>query len=258
MKKLMLGCQTITWGENQSKDFPKVFREIKSAGFEGVEIGWRRLSQTKASGLKTLLEDAGLKLIGVHMGGNLKDDSQAKGEWAVLDNAVEFLNELDAKFLMFSGLRYNTEEQLKNDLNVLVGANERCASMGVKFLYHNHDWEFKNGRKAFEALLDSPLEFCPDLGWVFKAGEDVVSVLKEIKGRIGAVHFKDFKNRSQAKDEWLNPVILGSGMTPLTDGAKWLKENIDEPLWCITEQDFADVPPQEAALKNAGFLNANL
>jgi sugar phosphate isomerase/epimerase len=83
-------------------------------------------------------------------------------------------------------------------------------------------------------------------------------VLEEIKGRIGAVHFKDFKNRIQAKEEWLNPVILGRGMAPLSDGAKWLKENIEEPMWCIAEQDFADVPPKEAALENAGFLKANL
>ncbi len=258
MKKTKLACQTITWGDNQNEDFAKVFREIKAAGFEGVEIGWRRLANTTAAELKKLLKEAELELVGVHMGGNLKDAGQAKGEWGALDAAIKYLNEAGAELLMFSGLRYSNDKQLNADVAVLMEASERCASQGVNFLYHNHDWEFKNGREAFDALLESSIKFCPDLGWIYKAGESIPVVLDEIKGRIGAVHFKDFKNQSQEKDEWLNPVVLGTGKASLTDGAKWMLENENIPLWWIAEQDFADIPAGEAARQNAAFLNLNI
>ena len=38
MSGFKIGCQTITWGNDQYEFFPEMLGEIREAGFEGVEV----------------------------------------------------------------------------------------------------------------------------------------------------------------------------------------------------------------------------
>ncbi|MBU0616863.1 MAG: sugar phosphate isomerase/epimerase, partial [Planctomycetes bacterium] len=192
--KIRLGCQTISWGEGQSRRFPEVFAEIARAGFDGVEIGWRRMADTPPARLRAMLAEHGLVLAASHVGGNLADTAQARGEWEMLDRVLDYLGEMETTWLMFSGLSGVTERsRLDAELAVLQRAADRCRARGVRLLYHNHDWEFRNGAMILNALLATgTLEFCTDIGWITKAGANVTDVLNQMAARVGAMHFKDF------------------------------------------------------------------
>lgn len=247
-----LGCQTITWGEGQRERFPSVFAEVAAAGFEGVEIGFRHLQSVPPARLRELLEQNGLVLVASHIGGSLEDVDQADRERSLLDETLEYLDQAGCHTLMYSGLRYENEDQLRRDLDRLNRAAALCQSRGVRLLYHNHDWEFAEGARAITALIQggSPdLGFCPDVGWVFQGGADVLAFLDAVRTRIGAIHFKDFAPAGAS-----NPfVTLGEGLVPFPAVADWLIRN-RPGLWVIAEQDRADVPPDQAAQANGRYL----
>ncbi len=249
-----LGCQTITWGDEQDARFPEVFSEIADAGFEGLEIGFRRIASQKPDAFCNELKKHGLTLVASHIGGNLADLNQARGEWDVLSKVLDFLNAANADLLMLSGIHGKDPETLMQELDFYEKAEATCAARNVKLLYHNHDWEFTSANGVFEAMLErKAFRFCPDLGWIYKAGQPVTQILDRIADRIGAVHFKDFA----ALEPRMNTVTLGDGAAPLAECAKWIQTHISEPLWIIAEQDSSDIPTAEMAGRNASFLTTH-
>ena len=248
-----IACQTITWGAGQCDMFPEVFAQVAAAGFTGVEIGFRHIRQTPPAELASMLERQRLALVASHVGGNLFDTQQADQERGILDEVIDYLGATGTGLLMYSGLRYQSDDQLAADIDMLNRAAEMCAARGVKLLYHNHDFEFADDSRVMRALIANtgPLGFCPDIGWVKKGGADVIGFLDEIQDRIGAVHFKDFATMEHCCDT----VILGTGVVPLAETAQWLKAN-KSGLWIIAEQDSADVAPEQAAAGNAAYLKS--
>ncbi len=251
MDTTTFGCQTITWGDNQWQDFPRVFEEIAAAGFAGVEIGYRRLQQTQPQDLLRMLDTRHLTLLGAHIGGNLEDADQAAGERNLLEKVLDYLDACKTTRLMYSGLQYKNQTQFHQDLAMLRRASRHCRDRGVTLLYHNHNWEFADGGRVIEALLgETDISFCPDIGWMMKGGADPVTLLDRMGSRVGAVHFKDF---ASAEKGLVDTVLLGKGVAPLAQAAQWgIRKRPD--VWMIAEQDQSDQPTAEVARRNGDYL----
>ena len=193
-------------------------------------------------------------LSGLHIGGNLFDPVQADRETRRLDEALLYMTAMGTQYLIYSGLRYQDESQFARDFMALNTAAEECHANGKRLLYHNHNWEFEGDARVITALIERGsrhLEFCPDIGWVMKAGWRITGFLNRIKGRIGAIHFKDFATDGPGCDT----VVLGTGIAPLREAADWIKANTGG-MWVVAEQDTADIAPGEAARENAEFLRS--
>jgi sugar phosphate isomerase/epimerase len=83
---------------------------------------------------------------------------------------------------------------------------------GLKFGWHNHNWEFAkatDGRRYLDILLQEAPELLwqSDLAWLVRGGADPVAELKRYAGRIEAVHVKDIAPKGQCVDEdgWADP-----------------------------------------------------
>ena len=87
-----IGCQTITFGPDQSEDFPAVFAAVARAGYLGVAVGYRHIADTSSAELARMLAAEGLTLAASHIGGNLEDTDQANGEKKILDQVLDYLN----------------------------------------------------------------------------------------------------------------------------------------------------------------------
>lgn len=83
-------------------------------------------------------------------------------------------------------------------VETLTVIGKRCNKAGLKFLYHNHDFEFKKGKegvKPIDYLLEHTdpryVNFEMDLYWVKKAGVDPVTYLESYPNRFKLWHVKD-------------------------------------------------------------------
>lgn len=252
-----VGCQTITFGDDQHDHFDSVFTSIRAAGYEGVEIGYRRIADCDPLLLRELLDKNELELFGSHIGGNLEDSGQADGERALLEEILDYLQKLDVTVLMYSGLRFDTDDQFNSDLAMIRRSAEQAAQRGVRLLYHNHYWEMRDDARILRTLVDEGgdhLGFCPDVGWVFKGGADIIQTLELLRGRIGVVHFKDFAFPGTGEDhELCDTVEFGKGVVPLADAARWVKVHAPE-AWAVAEQDISVLEPAMAVRENAACL----
>jgi sugar phosphate isomerase/epimerase len=248
-----LGLQTITWGGGQLEYFPHVFDVAARGGYTGVEIGYRRIRSTPPDDLQRLLDAQDLSFVATHAGGNLEDPRQAGEERRLIDDLLAYVEAMGSDLLMFSGLRYESDAQIAADIAQLNRMADLCARHGVRLLYHNHNWEFADGGKAIQAILDQSDEavgFCPDIGWLHKARVEIVPFLESIRPRIGAIHFKDFASLGPGVDT----VVLGEGVVPLEQVAAWINQAGFEDLWVIAEQDNAVGGVDEDVLGNGAFL----
>ena len=256
MNTFKIACQTITWGDGQMSRFPEVLRSVAESGYDGVEIGFRRLAALPPKEMKKLLVDNKLLLAASHIGGNLEDRGQAGREKGMLGKVLDYLNEIGADTLMYSGFAYKSIEErdrvFRKDLAALNNAAGICAGRGIKLLYHNHDREFFDSWNIMSTLLaeSSPtLGFCPDIGWLVKPEVKVVSFLDKLRGRIGTIHFKDFATREKKIDT----VELGTGIVDHRAAAEWIKMNC-RGIWITAEQDVTSTTPEMSTRRNAEYL----
>jgi len=250
-----LGCQTITFGADQTKDFPSVFAAVAKAGYDGVELGFRHVAAIAPAELKKMLAAHGLELTALHQGGKLDDPAQVKDGKGLVEQIVAYLNAMGVKFLLYSGLNHKEDEPLFRDIEALNNAARVCAAGGVQMCYHNHDWEFGDNRRILKALLgraDPALRLGVDVGWVYKGGQDVVAFLESVKDRVAYAHFKDF---ASVEGDRRNFTELGRGSAPLKAIAGWFKRN-KSGLWIVAEQDKSNLPAAEAVAINAACLKS--
>jgi len=90
-----------------------------------------------------------------------------------------------------------TVDNYKRVADAFNSAGEACKAMGLKFGYHNHEYEFENhqGTVLYDVLMDHTdaelVHMELDLGWVIVAGLDPLDYFKKYPGRFPLWHLKD-------------------------------------------------------------------
>ena len=231
--------------------FPEILKIVSAAGYGGVEIGFRHLSDIRPEHLKSMLGKNDLKLTGLHVGGNLLDFGQAGNERSEIETVIEYALGVGTDSVVYSGLHFENTLQFNNDISMLKKSAGMCADKGLSLLYHNHNWEFEDNWKIMNALLSirqKGFALCPDLGWVYRGGADVIDFLERVVKLIRAVHLKDFSSN----DESAVFTELGKGSAPFADAAAWLADNTDG-MWVVLEQDESSLPAAKAVEQNAEY-----
>ena len=230
--------QTITWGDPQHDRFPDIFALAKASGFDGLEIGFRRLRQVSTTDIQRLLDANQMIINASHIGGNLGDLGQAENERADFDAALHILRELGVPYLLYSGLNEQHDDALDAAIEQLNGFADRCADQGMRLLFHNHDWEFHNDQRIWKRLLElraDTLGYALDLGWAVKAGQDLSTVLADLEETVKILHFKDFISAEAGQ----NTCHLGEGIIDFSAAWQWLQGQGGQDIWLTAEQDNA-------------------
>lgn len=87
-------------------------------------------------------------------------------------------------------------------------AGKSCKKLGMKFGYHNHEYEFENheGQILYDVLMDytdPELVFMElDLGWVVVAGLEPMDYFKKYPGRFPCWHLKDMDMHEKESTEF--------------------------------------------------------
>ena len=184
-----LGVQLYTVRKQAESDLPGVLKQIRAIGYDEVETYWNVYSHP-AKELRTMITDAGLKVPSGHF------------DYAGLPDKLDYARELGVEYVVCPMLPENMRDSLDGFARAADNFNkwgERAKSMGMRFGFHNHNYEFRKFGQTtgFETLVakTDPKLVCFELDcyWITQAGQDPVAMLQKLGKRIRLLHLKDRK-----------------------------------------------------------------
>ena len=99
-------------------------------------------------------------------------------------------------------------DNYKRTADIFNRNGEECRKLGLKFGYHNHDYEFEkvDGQVLYDILLDNTdpklVHMELDLGWVIASGNDPFAYFKKYKDRFPLWHLKDMDLQKKQSTEF--------------------------------------------------------
>jgi sugar phosphate isomerase/epimerase len=197
-KSFNIGLQLYTVRANIEKDLVLTLKEVNKIGYKYIELA--NYANGKFYGLspeefKKIVDDIGLEILSSH--------TQVEGKGITLDNAklmAESHAKVGAKYCVQPWI--NAEDRTIDKFHKMVAdwnkVGEIMKENGIKFGYHNHNFEFKNMDGVvpyfdiYMKEMDKDLITMEiDLFWATKAGIDIVDMFNKYPGRFELFHMKD-------------------------------------------------------------------
>jgi sugar phosphate isomerase/epimerase len=221
----IVGLQLYSVREDMSKDPVGSLTQLAKMGYVYVEHANyidRKFYGYKAPEFKKVLDGLGLKMISGHtvMGKQHWDETKKdfSDSWK---QTVEDAGVLEQKYVispsMDAGMR-KTYGDFKRYMDVFNKCGELCNKEGMKFGYHNHDFEFSeklNGEKLFDIMMKSIdpklVVIQLDIGNLYNGGAIALDVVNQYPGRFENVHVKDEINATSGNEKY-ESTILGEGI----------------------------------------------
>ena len=228
-----IGCQSITFGEMHNEDIVGVLDAVAAAGYDGVEMGFFRLDRDKGPRYKEMLDERGLRLTALHVGGNIFEEASQREQMESIDAVIHLARQMGGEFIFISGIRCETRRDFINQAAMYDKLGAATRDSGLILCYHNHDWEIRNGFAGLDILLEKT---CPDnmslvldVGWVAQAGGDPAAAVTGYASRLRNVHFKEFTAQGGFSE-------LGTGVVDFYGVWEALKTS-HKDMWIVAEQD---------------------
>lgn len=185
-----VGIQLYTVRAAMEQDVPGTLRRIAEIGYDEVEFAG--YFGTPANEIKRLLDEVGLRAPAAHI---LLD--QARDNPAPLIEACKQMGHETLVIPFLAPEQRVTLDQYRATADLLNTFAGQCRDAGLKFAYHNHDFEFVpiDGVVPYDLLRErcdrDLVKFELDLYWVRKAGGDAAAILASDPSRFPMCHVKD-------------------------------------------------------------------
>jgi len=266
------GIQLYSVDEAMMQDTAGTLRKIHEFGYREVETaGFGTLSAVE---FRKFLDDTGLRCDSCHLSfdgedfGSEFEEAQAVGARYVVSSML----------IDFSTVKTVADAQAVVDSidtdafrRIIDKANrigEAAAQAGLKYAYHNHNFEFKMFGGAvigYDLLIketDAKLVSLElDCGWAGLAGYDPVKYLQAYPERIRMLHLKNFVKGEAAAAADLGEhqsTELDRGFIDYQPILAAAKRAGVEHYFVEQEPPFKGITPLEAALRNYRYLRARL
>ncbi len=196
------GVQLYSFRDAMAKDALGTLKQIASIGIKEIESARSKKGHyygLSPEDMKKACEDLGMSLKSGHVA--LDDNFQRTMEEAVASGQP---------YLICSSMpsRGQTVDNYKKVAEAFNTAGEDCKKMGLKFGYHNHEYEFEseNGEVFYDVLMDNTdpdlVHMELDLGWVIVGGKDPLDYFKKYSGRFPLWHLKDMNMTKKVSTEF--------------------------------------------------------
>jgi len=231
--KEILGVQLYSVRDDMKKDPLGTLKQVSASGYKYVEHANyidRKFYGYTPQDFKKVLDDLGLKMKSGHtvMGKDHWDDAKKdftdKWKYTIEDAAV-----LEQEYVISPSLDDSyrkTYDGLKAFMEVFNKSGELCKKSGMKFGYHNHDFEFSqklNDVKVYDIIMQntdpSLVAQQLDIGNMYHAGGIALDIMKQYPGRFELMHVKD-EIKTTGKGEMgggFESTILGTGIIPVKE-----------------------------------------
>lgn len=224
-KKRMVGIQLYSVRDAMKADPAGSLKKIADMGYVYVEHA--NYVDGKFYGyapkdFKALLDGMGLKMHSGHTGfGPAGWDATKKDFTDVWKQTVEDAAVVGQRYVISPSMGpdwYKDYETLVYYLDIFNKNGELCKQHGMKFGYHNHDFEFShtlNNEKVYDIIMQhtDPALVAQqlDMGNLYNGGAVAAGVIKKYPNRYELMHVKD-EIKATSGDEKYESTTLGDGI----------------------------------------------
>jgi sugar phosphate isomerase/epimerase len=245
-----IGLQLYSIKELTAVDFIGTLEKVGKLGYDGVEFAG--YFNTTSKELKKVLTETGLKAAGSHIGiDDLNKD---------IDRLIEYSLEIGSPYIICPYLQEemrNSTDSYKRTSDSFNKIGRKCKESGIKFGYHNHDFEFKkfDGEFGLDLLVkntEPELMFIElDTFWVEFSDLKSVDFIEKYKERCKILHIKEMKSLTDKKNTEIGKGIMD--FKGITGAGK--KVGVE---WFTVEQESFDIPQLKSVEESLSYLRGIL
>jgi sugar phosphate isomerase/epimerase len=220
-----LAIQLYSVRDDMKKDPSGTLKQIADIGYKYVEHADyhdRKFYGYKPAEFKKLLEGYGMQMPSGHVQMMPNDYDFKKNDFAdKWKYTVEDAATAGQKFLVSPWLDDSLRKNMKDFkayMEVFNKSGALCQKSGMKFGYHNHDFEFTtkiDGELLYDLILTNtdPALVAQqlDMGNLYNGGFKAIDVAKKYPGRFEMMHVKDEILAKEGKEKYIS-TILGQGI----------------------------------------------
>lgn len=222
----LMGIQLYSIRDDMKKDPAATLKLLADIGYRYVEHANyidRKFYGYDAAAFRKLLDGLNLKMPSGHtvMGPQHWDAGKKDftDSWKyTVDDAAVVGQEYVISPSLAESLR-KTYDDIKAYMEVFNKCGELCKKSGMKFGYHNHDFEFSQ-KLNDKTLYDIILEFTDpqlviqqmDIGNMYGGGGRALNLLQKYPGRFASLHVKDEIKSDKGDMGGYESTILGKGI----------------------------------------------
>lgn len=223
--KELTGIQLYSIRDDMKADPMATLKKLADMGYKHVEHANyvdRKFYGWAPKEFRKVLDDLGLAMPSGHtvMGKQHWDDATKdftdKWKYTVEDAAI-----CGQQFVISPSMHADyrkSQDALKGLMDVFNKSGELCKKSGMKFGYHNHDFEFSeklDGMTLYDIILkntDPNLVMQQlDIGNLYNGGANALEVVKQYPGRFESMHVKDEIKATEGNEKY-ESTILGTGI----------------------------------------------
>ncbi len=259
--KHLTGVQLYSVREDMMKDPLGTLKQIAAMGYQHVEHANyinRKFYGYTAKEFRKVLDDLGLKMPSGHtvMGKGhwdaAKKDFTDAWKYTVEDAAI--CGQLFVISPWLDDSLRKTYDDILAYMEVFNKSGELCKKSGMKFGYHNHDFEFSqqlNGQSVYDIILnntDPKLVMQQlDIGNLYNGGAKAIDIVKKFPGRFESMHVKDEILASSGHEKY-ESTVLGKGIVNVKEVIDLGKKS-GGTIHFIVEQESYQTQPALDAIK---------
>lgn len=261
-KNIIFGIQLYSVRDDMQKDPEGTLKKLADMGYKYVEHANyvnRQFYKHSAADFKKLLDGLGLTMRSGHTVMNAKHWDDTKKDFTdAWKYTVEDAATCGQKFVISPWLDkpwYKDLDTLKHYMDVFNKSGELCQKHGMKFGYHNHNFEFSTqleGKTLYEhilALTDPKLVAQQiDIGNMYGAGGRAYDIIKAHPGRFELMHVKDeIKSTKGEMEEPYESTVLGKGVIGTKEIVDIALKSGGTTDYIIEQESYQSLTPLESA-----------
>ena len=257
----LIGLQLYTMRNEIAKDIEGTIAKVASVGYTSVEVfgyGNGKFFGKTPEEFSAILKKNNLKTPSGHY---MFIEYLGQDNVDVMKQTVADAAKMGHDYIVIPFLLDNIRTSLDDYKKLAAKFNivaEEAKKAGLKFAYHNHNFEFKDwgggktGYDVFRTETDASLvKFEVDFYWVVRAGIDPLKIIKDNAGRVKLWHVKDMEGRHAPTfttdgEQFFTEV--GSGTINYKEIFTHCKESGMEYFY--VEQDQVKIPIYESITKS--------
>ena len=266
-KKKITGIQLYSVRDDMKKDPSGTLKKLADMGYKYVEHANyvdRKFYGWNAKEFKKVLDDLGLQMKSGHTVMNAKAWDEGKNEFTdawkyTVDDAAIVGQEYVISPSLDESYRKNIDV-LRRFLGVFNKSGELCKKSGMKFGYHNHDFEFNtqvDGQRLYDIILketDPALVIQQmDMGNMYSAGGRPLELLRQYPGRFKSFHVKD-EIKTDKSDREYESAVLGTGIMQVKEVIDLAKKIGGTEHFIIEQESYQGKTPLDCAKEDLQIM----